>query len=240
MPVLRLAGAGLKLLGGKGLGGQIAREVAGTAALGGAIAGAPAIYDAATGNAYEDAIKRLSTQNPVDGESYRLGLGDQLLNLTAPVFGQEKITDKSIGDYKDKVEKQSLEKEYKPVVEGLGGVYDDTKTKGQILEQVGDLKEKDRRDKYTTSPEYLDAINQRDYNRTIAEIAREDRLAAQSENRQDRLLARRQDLDLNLANLAFKEAESKRQFDLQSKRAHKEKMASIIAGLAGLGGAFAI
>ena len=58
--------------------------------------------------------------------------------------------------------------------------------------------------------------------------------------RQDSIDARQDTLDFNMANLAFKEAESKRQFDLQSKRAHKEKMASIIAGLAGLGGAFAI
>ena len=258
MAIIRLAGAGLKALAGMGakegakqgikaLGGRtlgsIAREGLVDAAVIGGVTQIPGAvstgYGLATGDAIDDRLTDLTSRQRADG-TYKIGLGDKALSSLSQMLGGEGITQDTIKDKATQIKSKAVEDAYKEKIGAFGGNYTKGMSEGEALQELSRAQTAKEQSDYKGSVQYQDAINERDYNRTIADIAREDRLAAQSDAREDRLLDRRQTLDMNMANLAFKEAESKRQFDIESKRSHKEKMAAIIAGLAGLGGAFAI
>ena len=238
-----MIGAALRMAGGA-LANPIGRQIIGGAAATGGVMAAPAVIDFASGDMVDDRLSELTGKKKSDG-TYKIGLTDRLLGGIDKLTGGEGISQKTIKSKADDINLQGIKDDavLSTELERLG-VDTDTlrgKTRSQVAAQYapqieeGQIRRKAgiERDLRTSDPDYMNP-------RTMYEIAREDRLQAASDAREDRLLDRRQTLDMNMANLAFKEAESKRQFDLQSKRAHKEKMASIIAGLAGLGGAFAI
>ena len=237
---LRLAGTGLGMLAKPGVGGQIARTVAEGAALSGAAAAAPTVFNVLTGDAVGDAKKRLAAQDVLEGENYSIGLGDRFTSTVSQMLGGEGIDQAGIKATAGKIEDKKVKDAFKSKIEAFGGTFTPGMSSGEAALALQNAQTNKKETDYRSSQAYKDAVEARDYNRTIAEIAREDRLASQSEAREDRLLDRRQNLDMAMANLAFKEAESKRQFDITSKRNHRERMASILAGLGALGGSFAI
>ena len=227
-----MIGAALRLAGGA-LANPIGRQIIGGAAATGGVMAAPAVMDYATGKSKRSLQDRLILEGKDPEAGYDTNIIDRLL------YG-DAVSDEAIDRRKTKKESQANRQKYGDQLESVGGKFTEGMTGGQAAKELRRLTKAQERSDLVNDPifqrqEKRYSDQQKDIAQTRLDQLQESRLA-----RQDNIDARRDRLDFDRANLAFKEAESKRRFDMDSKRAHKEKIASIIAGLAGLGGAFAI
>ena len=219
-------------LAGMALSNPVGRGIAGTALASGAIAGAPAAIDLASGGMTQDRLRELAGTQRDDG-TYDIRFTDKILGGLDKALGGKGISEATVQEKADQIEQRAIKKDVTPLLQMEGLEYTPGMTRGQAGQQIREAKQQREFDAQVNNPIYQDT--QRRLEQTRLDQLQESRLA-----RQDSIDARRDRLDFDRANLAFKQAESQRQFNLQSKRAHKEKMAALIAGLASLGGAFAI
>ncbi len=218
-------------MAGKVLASPLGRQLLGGAALSGGIAAAPAALDYATGKAARAAQdKALRGLKDPEGGYEDVSILDRFL------YG-DKVSTEAIDKRKGLKKAQAVSDQYK---DALGSRFREGMTGAEAKRELQKVNREQANLDVTSSPVWLQQQKQYQDSRDDAAQARLDQLRESQLLRQDTLESRRDQLDFDRANLAFKQAESQRQFDLQSKRSHKEKMASILAGIAGLGAAFAI
>ena len=257
---LRLAGRGLGMLFKPGVGGQIARGVAGT----GAVMAAPSVVSTAQSGVGDVQDRILSEQaNKLSTEDYKIGIGDQFrggLNQALGAIGigdGSGITQDSLSARKSQRDLDTLNKDSEFVQQLKRADY---------IPQLGDTKakltakfgKKIRENK--AADELQAAITQAaglsEYNRSTPEYKREMRLADEDRSirnqsaidaRNDQLLARQQSLDLGMAQLNSQSARDNREFDYQDRvldynmKAKKaERMQKIAMALGALPGLFGI
>ena len=132
------------------------------------------------------------------------------------------------------------------------GVFEEKQT------EKSDKNFKRQQDLIYNTPQAIEARNIAEESRNFTRYLQEetladkrqgrlDRISREKTARDDRLQARQDNLDLGLAELAFKKGQSEQNYNLalqqmerNSKLAHQQKMASIIGGIGALAAGFAV
>ena len=222
-----LLGMGAK----KGVGaavGRFGREALADAAILGGITQIPNAIGTgigiAEGTLVDDRLDELSKSRTRDGE-YRIGVMDRLKSTFDQATGGEGITQDTIAGRKQ----ENLEYDMGKLFEAEGGQLTPGGTRGSYTKELRKLKQKNASDLLRSDPNFVDP-NKR-----------------YETERQDKLTSQQQILDRDMADLAFKESQSKRQFDYDDrvldykmKQRKAERMQQIAMALGAMPGLFGI